>query len=309
MRCRRHRRRPGLRGGGPRNRVLHPFAFRDFASRESYPLGNQTCFGRRARNAHCLRRDFELTLIGPLHVGRSGVDAGASAASHARRLRRGACAGCVWLIPGEWLAAMASARNRAEGARAGRASFAIAKWRDRVHASASGRRTRFRAAMPEAGATYAGAQRRQPRRPVSPGNHPHAPGARVTWRHLASPDVPDAPTSPHVHSRAPLRGSGSAWRSTSRHTGAVSPSPNARNLSRYAIGLPSVQPKYACGIAPVRSRRSSSRPGDRVRDRRARAAQHAEAADVRRRARRARRRTPTRRPARTSRNRTMSSGR
>ena len=49
-------------------------------------------------------------------------------------------------------------------------------------------------------------------------------------------------------------GSGSYCRSTSRVTGAVSPSPNARNFSRYVIGLPSVQPKYTCGICPVRSR-------------------------------------------------------
>ena len=50
-------------------------------------------------------------------------------------------------------------------------------------------------------------------------------------------------------------GSSSVWRSTSRVTGAVSPSPNTRNFNRYAIGLPSVQPKYACGMMSVVSRR------------------------------------------------------
>ena len=49
-------------------------------------------------------------------------------------------------------------------------------------------------------------------------------------------------------------GFASDWRSTSRVTGAVSPSPNARNFSRYVIGFPSVQPKYACGMRPVVSR-------------------------------------------------------
>ena len=48
--------------------------------------------------------------------------------------------------------------------------------------------------------------------------------------------------------------SGSAWRSTSRVTGAVSPLPSSTYLARWASGLPSDHWKCRCGRRPVSSR-------------------------------------------------------
>ena len=187
---------PGLRGGGPRNRVLHPFAF------HGWPRASPSRLETKHASDVALETLTPCGAISPCRPSGHSTSAGPTSMPAPARRRHvaaraaanGARSGGAHRVrvvdPGR-MAAMASARNRAGGS---------ARWPRQLRHCEVARSGSCQRKRTEDAISSGHAQARAPRsdklrgaQAGEPGNQPHDPvraSPGVTCRYPASPEIP-----------------------------------------------------------------------------------------------------------------------